>query len=63
MTSIEIKATYDAIANMEPEEMEVAVKAFPIEIIFNELERRECERIELLAKLDMLNQFVGGMTR
>ena len=63
MTSIEIKATYDAIANMEPEEMEVAVKAFPIEIIFNELERREKERIDLLHKLDELTTFVGGVTR
>lgn len=63
MTSIEIKATYDAIANMEPEEMEVAVKAFPIQIIFNELERRENQRLELLDRLDDLSVFVGGVTR
>lgn len=63
MTSIEIKATYDAIANMEPEEMEVAVKAFPIQIIFNELERRENQRLELLDRLDELSVFVGGVTR
>lgn len=63
MTSIEIKATYDAIANMEPEEMEVAIKAFPIQIVFNELERRENQRLELLDKLDELNAFLGGMTR
>lgn len=63
MTSIEIKATYDAIANMEPDEMEVAVKAFPIQIIFNELERRENQRLELLDRLDELSVFVGGVTR
>lgn len=63
MTSIEIKATYDAIANMEPEEMEVAVKAFPIQIIFNELERRENQRLELLDRLDDLSVFIGGVTR
>ena len=63
MTNIEIKATYDAIANMEPEEMEVAVKAFPIQIIFNELERRENQRLELLDRLDDLSVFVGGVTR
>ena len=63
MTSIEIKATYDAIANMEPDEMEVAVKAFPIQIIFNELERRENQRLELLDRLDDLSVFVGSVTR
>lgn len=63
MTSIEIKATYDAIANMGPDEMEVAVKAFPIQIIFNELERRENQRLELLDRLDDLSVFVGGVTR
>ena len=56
MTSIEEKA-------MDVEQMQVAIKAFPIQIVFNELERRENERIELLSRLDNLTAFVGGITR
>lgn len=63
MTQIEEKATFEAIANMSPDEMQVAIQAFPIQIVFNELERREQERIDLLDRLDELNKFIGGITR
>lgn len=63
MTQIEEKATFEAISNMSPDEMQIAIQAFPIEIVFNELERRERERIDLLDRLDELNKFIGGITR
>lgn len=63
MTQIEEKATFEAISNMSPDEMQIAIQAFPIEVVFNELERRERERIDLLDRLDELNKFVGGITR
>lgn len=63
MTAIEEKAIVDRFIAMDIEQMQVAIKAFPIEVVFNELERRERERIELLDKLDELSAFVGGVTR
>ena len=63
MTSIEEQKINEVIGNMDIEQMEVAIKAFPIQIVFNELERRENQRIELLDKLDELSAFVGGVTR
>lgn len=63
MTQIEEKATFEAISNMSPDEMQIAIQAFPIEVVFNELERRERERIDLLDRLDELNKFIGGITR
>jgi hypothetical protein len=63
MTSIEEKAIIERFEAMDVEQMQVAIKAFPIQIVFNELERRENERIELLSRLDNLTAFVGGITR
>lgn len=63
MTSIEEKAIIERFEAMDVEQMQVAIKAFPIQIVFNELERRENERIELLSRLDNLTEFVGGITR
>lgn len=63
MTQIEEKATFEAISNMSAEEQQIAITAFPIQIVFNELERREQERIDLLDRLDELNKFIGKITR
>lgn len=63
MTHIEEKAVIERFEAMDVEQMQVAIKAFPIQIVFNELERRERERIELLDKLDALTEFVGQVTR
>lgn len=63
MTSIEEKAIIERFEAMDVEQMQVAIKAFPIQIVFNELERRERERIELLERLDQLTEFVGQVTR
>lgn len=63
MTQIEKQATFEAISNMSTEEQQIAITAFPIQIVFNELERREQERIDLLDRLDELNKFIGGITR
>lgn len=63
MTNIEEKAIVDRFTAMDVEQMQVAIKAFPIEVVFNELERRERERIDLLHRLDELAVFVGGVTR
>jgi len=63
MTHIEEKAIIERFEAMDVEQMQVAIKAFPIQIVFNELERRENERIELLDRLDNLSTFVGGITR
>lgn len=63
MTHIEEKAIIERFEAMDVEQMQIAIKAFPIQIVFNELERRENERIELLDRLDNLSTFVGGITR
>ena len=63
MTAIEEQKVSEVISNMDVEQMEVAIKCFPIEIVFNELERREQERIDLLNRLDELSAFVGSVTR
>jgi hypothetical protein len=63
MTHIEEKAIIERFEAMDVEQMQVAIRAFPIQIVFNELERRENERIELLDRLDNLSTFVGGITR
>lgn len=63
MTQIEESKVTEVISNMDIEQMEVAIKCFPIEIVFNELERREQERIDLLNRLDELSAFVGSVTR
>ena len=51
------------MSNMDVEQMQVAIKCFPIQIVFNKLERREQERIDLLNRLDELSAFVGSVTR
>lgn len=63
MTSIEEKAIIERFQAMDTDQMQAAIKAIPIEIVFNELERRERERIDLLYKLDELSAFVGSVTR
>lgn len=63
MTSIEEKAIIERFQAMDTDQMQVAIKAIPIEIVFNELERREKERIDLLQRLDELSAFVGSVTR
>ena len=63
MTQIEESKVTEVISNMDVEQMEVAIKCFPIEVVFNELERRERQRIDLLNRLDELAVFVGGVTR
>ena len=44
----------ERIEGMTVEEQQIAVKYIPIEVIFNELERKTRERIALLDKLDEL---------
>lgn len=44
----------ERIEGMTVEEQQIAVKYIPIEVIFNELERKIRERIALLDKLDEL---------
>lgn len=63
MTHIEEKAIIERFEAMDTNQMQVAIRAFPIQIVFNELERRERERIELLERLDQLTEFVGQVTR
>ena len=63
MTTIEEQKVSEVMSNMDVEQMQVAIKCFPIQIVFNELERREQERIDLLNRLDELSAFVGGVTR
>lgn len=63
MTSIEEQKVSEVMSNMDVEQMQVAIKCFPIQIVFNELERREKERIDLLNRLDELSAFVGSVTR
>lgn len=63
MTQIEESKVTEVMSSMDIEQMQVAIKAFPIEVVFNELERREQERIDLLHKLDELSAFVGSVTR
>ena len=63
MTSIEEKAIIERFEAMDVEQMQTAIKCFPIQIVFNELERREQERIDLLNRLDELSAFVGSVTR
>lgn len=53
----------ERIEGMTVEEQQIAVKFFPIEVVFNELERRECERIALLGMLDDVSHFLEGMAR
>ena len=63
MTAIEETKIKEVVSNMDTEQMQTAIQAFPIEIVFNELERRENQRIELLDRLDELSAFVGSVTR
>jgi hypothetical protein len=63
MTAIEETKVMEVISNMDVDQMQVAIKCFPIQIVFNELERREQERIDLLNRLDELSAFVGSVTR
>lgn len=52
-----------AIGKLTAEEQAELIKDFKIEVIFNELERRELERLELLKKLDDITAFLGSMAR
>lgn len=63
MTAIEETKIKEVVSNMDTEQMQMAIQAFPIQIVFNELERREQERIDLLNRLDELSAFVGSVTR
>ena len=63
MTTIEEQKVSEVMSNMDVEQMQAAIKCFPIQIVFNELERREQERIDLLNRLDELSAFVGSVTR
>jgi diketogulonate reductase-like aldo/keto reductase len=63
MTAIEETKIKEVVSNMDTEQMQTAIKCFPIQIVFNELERREQERIDLLNRLDELSAFVGSVTR
>lgn len=63
MTQIEESKVTEVMSSMDIEQMQVAIKCFPIEVVFNELERREQERIDLLNRLDELSAFVGSVTR
>lgn len=63
MTTIEEQKVSEIMSNMDVEQMQTAIKCFPIQIVFNELERREQERIDLLNRLDELSAFVGSVTR
>lgn len=63
ISEIEKQKVLEVISHMDVEQMQVAIRAFPIQIVFNELERRENERIDLLNRLDELSTFVSGVTR
>jgi len=63
ISEIERQKVLEIVGNMDVEQMKVAIQAIPIQIVFNELERREGQRIELLQKLDDLSLFVGEVTR
>lgn len=63
MTHIEEEKIVEIVTNMDIEQKQVAIQCMPIEVLFNELERRERQRIELLERLDSLNEFVGTVTR
>lgn len=63
MTTIEEQKVSEVMSNMDVDQMQTAIKCFPIQIVFNELERREQERIDLLNRLDELSAFVGSVTR
>ena len=63
ISDIEKQKVLEIVGNMDIEQMKVAIQAIPIQIVFNELERREGQRIELLQKLDDLSLFVGEVTR
>ncbi len=63
ISEIEKNKVLEIVSHMDVEQMQVAIQAIPIQIVFNELERREGQRIELLKKLDELSVFVGGVTR
>lgn len=63
MTEIERGALIDKFSGLDVEELQVAIQAFPIEVLFNELERREKQRIELIGMLDELNEFMAKITR
>lgn len=63
ISEIEKQKILEVISHMDVEQMQVAIKAFPIQVVFNELERRENERIDLLERLDALSVFVSGVTR
>lgn len=63
ISEIEKQKVLEIVGNMDVEQMKVAIQAIPIQIVFNELERREGQRIELLQKLDDLSLFVGEVTR
>jgi len=63
MDEISIQDLCAHINKRTADEKQMIVKEIPIQILFNELERRELERIELIHKLDEINKFLGGITR
>lgn len=63
MTDIERTTLIEKFSAMDIEQMQVAIQAFPIEVVFNELERREKQRIELIGRVDELTAFMSSITR
>lgn len=45
------------------EQQKIVIRQLNHSVIFNELERRELERLELLNKLDELTGLLGGISR
>ena len=63
MTDIERTTLIEKFSAMDIEQMQAAIQAFPIEVVFNELERREKQRIELIGRVDELTAFMSSITR
>lgn len=63
MTDIERTTLIERSSGMDIEQMQVAIQAFPIEVVFNELERREKQRIELIGRVDELTAFMRSISR
>ena len=51
------------IGSMTTQEKVEYVKEFEYQILYNELERRNAQRIELMDMVEKLSEFIKGMAR
>ena len=63
MEALSLPEVLKLVEKLAPAEKAELIKVFQIEIVINELERREAERIELIRRLDDVQNFMRGMTR